>query len=191
MEFVIATDASDQGLASDTIVKNILYSRTLQPNVIKKWAVHEKEALAVLWAFEQFRAHILGSKFIVETDHESLQWLRKAKSPAQLVRWAIRHNKRHESLSKSCTMENYLFVLDKTPDAYFDMVVEQAHDISVRNQIVLLQNPAHHAHQHYKFEHEVLYRYVIVPGITNRLELPVLPQHLKECCRIIISILDT
>jgi hypothetical protein len=61
----------------------------LQPNEIN-WAVRKKEALAVLWACEKFRAYILGSKFIVETDHESLQWLRKAKSPARLVRWAIR-----------------------------------------------------------------------------------------------------
>ncbi|MFO0005214.1 MAG: hypothetical protein ACK559_29215, partial [bacterium] len=73
-----------------------------------------------------------------------------------------------------CTTETYLFVLDKIPDADFDMAVEQAHDISVPNQIALLQNPAHPAHQHYKFEHGVLYRYVIVPGITNRLDLPVL-----------------
>jgi hypothetical protein len=32
----------------------------------------------------------IPSRFIVETDHESLQWLMKLEKPARLVRWVIR-----------------------------------------------------------------------------------------------------
>jgi hypothetical protein len=33
---------------------------------------------------------VIGTQFVVETDHESLQWLKEAKLPARLVRWALR-----------------------------------------------------------------------------------------------------
>ena len=56
----------------------------------KKWSVMEKEALAIIWACEQFRHFLIGSRFLVETDHESLKWLKEAKSPARLVRWSLR-----------------------------------------------------------------------------------------------------
>jgi len=38
----------------------------------------EKEALAIIWACEQFRHFLIGSRFLVETDHESLKWLKEA-----------------------------------------------------------------------------------------------------------------
>ena len=37
-----------------------------------------------------FRAYLYSLKFIVETDHHSLQWLMKVTAPARLVRWALR-----------------------------------------------------------------------------------------------------
>ena len=49
-----------------------------------------KEALAILWACEQFRVFIAGELFVVETDHESLKWLMKLDKPPRVVRWAIR-----------------------------------------------------------------------------------------------------
>jgi hypothetical protein len=64
-------------------------SRTLQP-AEKKWCVREKEALAIIYACETFRPYLYGTKFTVETDHHSLQWLMKVTTPARLVRWALR-----------------------------------------------------------------------------------------------------
>ena len=64
-------------------------SRTLQP-AEQKWSVREKKALAIIFACETFRPYLYGSKFIIYTDHQSLQWLMKATYPARLVRWALR-----------------------------------------------------------------------------------------------------
>jgi hypothetical protein len=94
--FVLQTDASDIGLGATLVQyidgreRTITYlSRTTQPAEMK-WAVREKEALAIIWACESLRPYLIGNKFIVETDHDSLVWLHSAKTPARLVRWACR-----------------------------------------------------------------------------------------------------
>jgi hypothetical protein len=94
--FVVSTDASDDGLGAvlsqkiDGVERVVQYaSRTLQP-AEKKWCVREKEALAIIYSCETFRPYLYGTKFTVETDHHSLQWLMKVTTPARLVRWALR-----------------------------------------------------------------------------------------------------
>ena len=94
--FIVQTDACDDGLGAvlSQVVRLqervIEYrSRVLQP-AEKPWPVREKEALAIIYACETFRPYLYGTKFTIETDHHSLQWLMKAKAPARLVRWALR-----------------------------------------------------------------------------------------------------
>ncbi len=93
--FIVQTDASDEGLGAvltqmiDGHERVIMYiSRVLQ-DAEKKWTTREKEALAILWAIHTFRTFVIGNKFLVETDHHSLQWLMTAQKPARLVRWAM------------------------------------------------------------------------------------------------------
>jgi hypothetical protein len=77
--FIIETDASLKGLGAVLVQRYagkthvIQYiSRTLQP-AERKWHIRELEALAILWACEMFRVYVSQTKFIVESDHESLQ----------------------------------------------------------------------------------------------------------------------
>lgn len=94
--FVIQTDASKVGLGAvllqridgeERVIQFI--SRALHPAEVE-WQTRELEALAIIWACETLRHYVVGYKFIVESDHHSLQWLKEATKPARLVRWACR-----------------------------------------------------------------------------------------------------
>ena len=44
--------------------------------------------LALVWAARHFRPYLYGKKFVLLTDHHSLQWLHKFKEPkGQVARW--------------------------------------------------------------------------------------------------------
>ncbi len=96
LPFTIQVDASELGLGAvlcqkvegeERVIEYL--SRTIRSNE-KKWPIRELEALGILWACESCRHYIIGTPFTIETDHESLQWLKNAKKPARLVRWALR-----------------------------------------------------------------------------------------------------
>lgn len=54
------------------------------------YATVEKECLAVVWGVRKFEAYLYGRPFVLETDHQPLQYLHSAKlTNGRLMRWAM------------------------------------------------------------------------------------------------------
>ncbi len=67
----------------------VYISRKLSP-AEQRYAVVEKEALAVKWAVLELRYYLLGRKFTLITDHAPLQWMARAKDTnARVTRWFL------------------------------------------------------------------------------------------------------
>lgn len=66
------------------------YSRTLNPAECN-YSTIEKELLSIVNSVKYFRPYLFGTKFIIETDHQPLQWLFNLKDPnSRLVRWRLK-----------------------------------------------------------------------------------------------------
>ena len=84
-EFLLRTDASEKGLGAvllqdvDGCKKPVAYaSRKLLPRE-QRYAVVEKECLALVWGIQKFAPYLDGSKFVLEVDHKPLAYLNSAK----------------------------------------------------------------------------------------------------------------
>jgi predicted aspartyl protease len=95
--FILQTDASNYGLGAVLTQRDangkervISYASRTLLKAERKWHTHELEALAAIWGCEHFRPYLIGRKFLLETDHHSLQWLRDQRRPGRLERWVLR-----------------------------------------------------------------------------------------------------
>ena len=95
-DFYFKTDASNVGLSAalmhdieGTVFPISFISKKLS-NAEKNYSTTEKECLAIIWAVKKFRNYLHGKEFIIETDHNSLQYLDAAKfiNP-RLMRWSM------------------------------------------------------------------------------------------------------
>ncbi|CAJ0968166.1 unnamed protein product [Ranitomeya imitator] len=80
-EFVVQTDASDTGVGAvlsqvrDGVEHPVLYlSRKLNVHE-QRYAVVEKECLAIKWALDSLKYYLAGRKFRLVTDHAPLKWM--------------------------------------------------------------------------------------------------------------------
>lgn len=94
--FIIDTDASDIGIGAvlsqidkDGRERPVMFASRKLSTAELKWPVRDKEALAIIYALDTFRAYVLGSRIptLVRTDHHSLQWMQDAKT-GRIARWA-------------------------------------------------------------------------------------------------------
>ena len=54
------------------------------------YSVIEKECLSIIWAIQKFESYLYGREFLLETDHQPLVYLNRAKvANARLMRWAL------------------------------------------------------------------------------------------------------
>jgi hypothetical protein len=57
----------------------------------RKYSIHEKERLAVVWECERFRVYLEHKEFSFHTDNEALSWLlRHVKELGHIGRWILR-----------------------------------------------------------------------------------------------------
>lgn len=95
-EFLLRTDASEKGLEAVLLQEvngckqPVAYaSRKLLPRE-QRYAVVEKECLALIWGIQKFAPYLDGSKFVLEVDHKPLVYLNSAKElDDRLMRWAL------------------------------------------------------------------------------------------------------
>ncbi|XP_059302275.1 uncharacterized protein LOC132054249 [Lycium ferocissimum] len=78
------------GQRHNKIMHLIYYaSRTLNAAHMN-YTVTEQELLAIVYAFENFRSYLLGSKVVVYTDHAVLRYLmEKKEAKPRLIRWVL------------------------------------------------------------------------------------------------------
>ena len=96
-KFIITTDASGYGvgaiLSQGEIGEDrpIAFASRVLTDAERKWDTTDKEALAILYAVEQFRPYIYGSKFLLCTDHKALTWIKTKKDPnGRVTRWRLK-----------------------------------------------------------------------------------------------------
>ncbi|XP_041376682.1 uncharacterized protein LOC121389136 [Gigantopelta aegis] len=92
--FILDTDASDKAIGAELsqlqngIERTVAYASCSLTSEQKKYCTTRKELLAVVKFTRQFRHYLLGRRFLVRTDHNSLTWLLNFKQPqGQLARW--------------------------------------------------------------------------------------------------------
>jgi len=93
-KFILDTDASDKAIGAELIqVQNeqervVAYGSFTLSTAQRKYCTTRKELLAVVRFTQHFRHYLLGRKFILRTDHNSLRWLMNFWDPqGQLARW--------------------------------------------------------------------------------------------------------
>ncbi len=100
----ISADASSFGLGAVLLQqmgnkdwKPVAYASRSMSETEKRYAQIEKEALTATWACEKFNNYILGSKFLIESDHKPLIPLLSSKGldnlPPRIIRFCLRMDK--------------------------------------------------------------------------------------------------
>ncbi len=94
--FTLRTDASDLGIGAvllqeqdDTLFPVAYASRKLL-NRERAYSSIEKECLALVWGVQKYQTYLYEKPFVVETDHQPLIFMQKAKvANARIMRWAL------------------------------------------------------------------------------------------------------
>ena len=95
-QFILRTDASDKGLGAVLMqegegeVHPVAYASRKLTKSESNYSTIEKECLGIVWGVKKFEPYLFGTHFVIETDHQPLQYLRKSKTEnGRLMRWAI------------------------------------------------------------------------------------------------------
>jgi len=176
-KFEVITDASNHAIGAvlEQEGRPVAYlSRALIP-AEKKYATHEKEALAIVYAIKQWRAYLSGRHFVVWTDHHSLQHLQKQPNlTGRQARWMEslaefdfdvkyvkgKYNVVADALSRPPTDEHLAVSVHIEMKQKWLQDVKAAYDddVTTRMRLQELQQPStHHVHSKYVVDNGLLY----------------------------------
>lgn len=97
-QFILQTDASERGIGAvlmqfddeSGLKLPVAYASRKLKNSECRYSTIEKECLAIVWAVHKFQLYLYGREFLIETDHQSLMYLNRAKViNARIMRWAL------------------------------------------------------------------------------------------------------
>lgn len=93
---VVTTDASKDFIGAtlemfnkeNKIIGVVAYlSKKLHTNELN-WPIREKELYAIIFALQKWKHYLLGDRFTIRTDHQTLQYIKTGKTEnARLIRW--------------------------------------------------------------------------------------------------------
>ena len=94
--FILRTDASNEGVGAilmqehDGKLHPVSYASKKLSGAEKNYSTIEKECLAIVWGVRRFELYIQGVPFVLQTDHQPLNYLNSAKfANARIMRWAM------------------------------------------------------------------------------------------------------
>ena len=97
-QFRVATDASGVGIGAvisqiqhDGQERPISFISRVLTKTEQKYSTIERELLAIIWALEQFKCYLYGQRFVLQTDHAPLTYLKTNTCPSsRLSRWLMK-----------------------------------------------------------------------------------------------------
>ena len=94
--YVLRTDASDTGMGAVLLqnqgegLQPVAYASKKFVGAETNYSTVEKECLASVWGVKKFEPYLYGTHFVLQTDHQPLDYLRKKKTTnGRLMRWAL------------------------------------------------------------------------------------------------------
>ncbi|XP_038074478.1 uncharacterized protein LOC119742537 [Patiria miniata] len=95
-QFILRTDASDLGIGAillqeqDGVPFPVAFASRKLLSRERAYSSIEKECLALIWGVQKYQSYLYGNHFVVETDHQPLAYIQKAKvANSRIMRWAL------------------------------------------------------------------------------------------------------
>lgn len=95
-QFFLRTDASDVGIGAVLLQDHagklcpVSYASRKLTDRERKYSTIERECLAIVWAVRKFLLYLYGVEFVLQTDHQLLVYLNRAKLlNDRVMRWAM------------------------------------------------------------------------------------------------------